>query len=534
MAISLTRRGFVAVPVMMAVLLSHQATGQTAGDDGARQVPLYGTLGLHTRTVSTVSDSAQAYFNQGMQFMYAFGTGAATRSFREAQRYDPGCAMCYYGEAWSLSPYLNGRMSLQAEREAYRAILAAGNVSPNATDVERGLIGAMSVRFAENPTAETRRELDSLYSNAMADMVDEFPEDLDAATLYAESLMLLRPRRGSVDLEDPLVQGILAVLEGVLVRDLHHPGACHLYIHLVEASPDPGRAEQCADHLGDAIPGASHIRHMPSHIYVNIGRYSDAVRANQNAWHVDQQAEYGGPPGIYPSHNLHMLLFAATLDGQSAVAIQAAKDLAVVNPGWAFYHPLVLATFGRWSEILQLQGTYEDALQEGMWRYARGMAHLRTGDDDAARTNLWLLHSIIERLPDSLTFRFHRQNTLLSIPAGILEGEILAAAGDYERAIDVLERTVLLEDGLVYDEPEPWHHPVRHVLGAVLLEAGQFSDAERVYREALEDNAHTGWALFGLEQALRSLGKDQDADWARSEYERRWDRRDIWLRSSRF
>ncbi len=337
------RRYVIFAPVLIAVSLSAQGSNGMSEETTA---PLYGNLGPHSRVVSTTSDTAQAYFNEGMQFMYAFGAGSATKSFRAAQVYDSNCAMCFFGEAWSLSPYLNGRMSLDAERQAHTAIGKARDLLRHATDVERALVEAMAIRFEAEPTADHRRHLDSLYSEAIEDVVRRFPNDLDVATLHGESLMLLRPRRGSVDLTDPSVQKITDILEGVLDRDIRHPGACHLYIHLVEASQDPGKAEACADYLGDAIPGASHIRHMPSHIYMNIGRYSDAVRSNQNAWHTDQQAEYGGPPGIYPSHNLHMLLFGATLDGQSAVAIQAAKDLAVVRPAWSFYHPVVLRISG--------------------------------------------------------------------------------------------------------------------------------------------------------------------------------------------
>ncbi len=386
----------------------------------------------------------------------------------------------------------------------------------------------------DETTAETRRPHDSLYPREIPEVAETYPHDNDIQALYGESLMLLRPRRGSVDLGNPSVQTILHVLEGVLERDIKHPDACHLYIHLVEASLEPARAEACADYLGDAIPGVSHFRHMPSHIYMNIGRYSVAVRANQNAWHVDQQAAYGGPPGVYPSHNLHMLLFGATLDGQSAVAIQAAKDLAKISPNWAFYHPVSLANFGRWEEVLEFDRSYDDPFQEAMLRYAKGMARLRTDDLGLAKAELQAVRTIIEQLPESATFRFHSQSVVLSIPAGILEGEIAATEGRYEDAVRILEATVETEDGLTYDEPEPWHRPARHVLGAILLEMDRAGDAVRVYREALEDHPRNGWSLFGLEQALRAQGEDGEADRVREQYERGWARSDVWLRSSRF
>ena len=520
--------------VVFAMLFLTTPAVARQGNDDHRQ-PLYGNLGPHNRTITTSSHMAQAYFSEGLQFMYAFGPSSALLSFREAQRHDPNCAMCFWGEAWALSPYLNGRMRPAKEKEAYAAIHKAKDLSArHANDVEQALIEAFKSRYTDEPTAETRRPLDSLYSREIREVAESYPHDADIQTLYGESLMLLRPRRGSVDLADPSVKTILHILEGVLERDVKHPGACHLYIHLVEASLEPARAEACADYLGDAIPGASHIRHMPSHIYMNIGRYSDAVRANQNAWHVDQQAAYGGPPGIYPSHNLHMLLFGATLDGQSAVAIQAAKDLAKVSPNWAFYYPVSLANFGRWEEVLEFDRNYDDPFQEGMLRYAKGMARLRTDDLGLAKAELQAVRTIIEQLPESAQFRFHSQSVVLSIPAGILEGEIAAAEGRYEDAERILEATVETEDGLTYDEPEPWHRPARHVLGAILLEMDRAGDAVRVYRDALEDHPRNGWSLFGLEQALRAQGKDGEADRVQEQYERDWARSDVWLRSSRF
>lgn len=524
---TLTAIILLAVPVSGLV-----ATQDPDGDDG--RWPLYGNLGPHGRTITTTSDTAQLYFNEGMQFMYAFGLASARRSFQEAQRYDPDCAMCFWGEAWGWSPHLNGGMSPDMERRAFAALQKARALRGHANARERAIIDAFAVRYAETPTAAMRRPLDSLYARSMAELAAQYPDDNDIVALYGESLMLLRPRRGSVDIHAPDVQRILKVLEGVLARDIRHPGACHWYVHLVEASTEPERAESCADYLGDAIPGASHIRHMPSHIYMNVGRYGDAVRANQKAWHVDQQAAYGGPPGIYPSHNLHMLLYAAVLDGQSAVAIQAARDVGKVSRAHAFYYPVTLAAFGRWDEILDLAGPPDEELHEGMWRYARGMARLRTDDPASARKELRRLRAIIDESPDRATFRRHAQATLLDIPASILEGEILAAEGSWNQAIAVLEHGVQVEDGLEYDEPEPWHVPVRHHLGAVLLESGDAGRAEQVHRDALEVLDHDPWALFGLEQALRAQGRSAEAARAHDEFLTYFQRADVWLRSSRF
>ncbi len=511
------------------------SNGGPAGSEREAEAatPLYGDLGPHGRQINTVSDRAQAYFDEGMLFMYAFGTSAAARSFRAAQREDPNCAICWWGEAWALSPYLNGGMGPGDERKAYAAHRRAAELASTASDVERALIDAFAVRFEAEPDGSRRKSLDSLYAREIGKVAARFPDDLDVQALHAEALMLLRPRRGSVDVGADDVRRILPILEGVLSRDIRHPGACHLYIHLVEASQEPERGEKCADYLGDAI-AVSHIRHMPSHIYVNVGRYSDAVRANQRAWHADQRAEHGGPPGVYPAHNLHMLLYAAVLDGQSAVAIQAARDLAREGRVWAWYLPVTLVRFGRWQEVLELGTEPEDRFQAAMWRFARGMAHLRTGRPDRAADDLARLRKLREEIPEDDRFRFHDTRALLGIPAGILEAELAHAAGRGDEAIATLQRVVEVEDGLTYDEPEPWHLPGRLVLGAVLLDLGRAAEAQAVYRDALDDHPGTGWALFGLERSLRAQGESAEADRTRAELERSWARADVWLRSSRF
>jgi tetratricopeptide (TPR) repeat protein len=508
------------------------AAAATDAPAEATRIPLYEDLGPYNRSIVTSSDEAQAYFDQGLLLMYAFGTGPAAESFKAAQAADPTCAACYWGEAWALSPYLNGGMPPGRERRAHDAIQKAKENASGASDVERALIEAFEARFDAEPTEARRKPLDSLYARRMADVAERFPNDLEVQTLYAEALMLLRPRRGDVDLEAADVKKILPVLEGVLAADIRHPGACHLYIHLVEASQNPRLAENCADYLGDQI-AISHIRHMPSHIYMNIGRYSDAVRSNQRAWHADQMADHGGPPGVYPSHNLHMLLFGAVLDGQSAVAIQAAKDLKKLQASWGWYHPVTLSFFGRWDEVLAITEAPEGAFLEAMWRYARGMAHLRTGNTEAAAADLARIDELTLEVGDA-RFRFHDQAVLLQIPRGLLSAEMAYAAGNHAGAIATLEATVVVEDGLTYDEPEPWHFPVRHTLGAMLLELERPAEAQAVYEAALEDHENSGWSLWGLYQAFLAQGKDREAAEAKAAFERNWARADIWLASTRY
>ena len=517
----------IGVIVLLLMTFQAHANGQS------HETPLYGNLGPHERTIVTSSDRAQDYFNEGLLFMYAFGTSIAEESFGAAREEDPECAACYWGEAWALAPYLNGGMSPGNERKAYAAIEQAKEFSSDASEVEKALIDAFSLRYEAEPERNRRKMLDTLYAREMKSVAQQFPNDLDVQTLYAEAWMLLRPRRGDVDLNASDVQHILPILEGVLARNIRHPGACHLYIHLVEASPEPGKAEDCSNYLGNSI-AVSHIHHMPSHIFMNIGRWGDAVTSNQQAWHADQKANYGGPPGVYPSHNLHMLLNAAVMDGQSAVAMQAAQDLARHPGPWAWYVPLTYAVFGRWSEILETNADPDGPTNVVGWNFARGMAHLRTGDLQTASENLAKIDDVIAEADDGDQFRFHPLKDILALPRAILAAEIAHADGQSEKAIEILEVAVEIEDGLLYSEPEAWHIPIRNVLGAIQLDIGQAADAEVTYRAAIEDHPNQGWGLFGLEQALTAQGKATQAQEAKRSFEKYWARADIWLRSSRF
>ena len=507
-----------------------------ARTDSSSHMRLYReALGPFTRRVTTSSPTAQAYVDQGFQLQYAFTPNNSVRSFREAQRHDSTCAMCWWGEAWALGAYLNEPMDSADAPLAVAAVERARRLAAaRATPVERALIDAMATRYARVQDRATRLRLDSAYANAMARVYAAYPDDPDAGTLYAEALMLLEPRRGNWDIAKPSVQRIHEVLEGVLARDLTHPGACHLYVHGTESTTRPEKAEKCAELLGQSIPGASHINHMPSHTFNRIGRWGDAVRANIEAWHSDLRAATGQGFAIYPTHNLHMLLFAASMDGQGAIAVQAGKDFGKLVPGGAFYHALALVRFGRFDEVLELDRVPENPIFRGLWEFSRGYAHLRQGHADSAAVYLARVESAAQSLPDSVQYRGHPASDLLGVVGGILRGEALRQEKKLAEAISVLERAVAIEDSLRYDEPEPLNFSARHWLGAALLEAGRPADAERVYRASLEDHPRNGWSLFGLEQALRAQGKTVDADRARQEFERAWVRSDTWITSSRF
>jgi tetratricopeptide (TPR) repeat protein len=282
-------------------------------------------LGTFSRPISSSNKEAQAFSDQGFQMMYAFAKPEAIRSFREAWKRDPTCAICYWGEAWAWGSYLNGPMSAQEAPHAYAAIQKALTLKPHATAKERAFIDAMAVRYVETFDPEKRVDQDKAYAEAMGRVAAAYPDDLDAATLHADALFLLEPRRGTRDAKSPSVQRLHRVLERILAKDVNHPGACHLYVHATESTAVPQLAEGCAEFLGKSIPGASHINHMPSHTWNEVGRWGDSVRANLEAWHSDQKAAIGEGFAIYPSHNLHMLLYAWSLDGQGVIALLSGK-----------------------------------------------------------------------------------------------------------------------------------------------------------------------------------------------------------------
>ena len=491
-------------------------------------------LGEFSRPITTTSNEAQLYFDQGIQLLYAFDPRLAARSFREAWKADPSCAMCYFGEAWSWGSYLNGPMTAPDAPRAFSAISKARDLArDNATPVERAMIEALAVRYEAEHDPDTRRQLDQAWADAINELYAENPRDLDIGYLAGESLMLLQPRREMWDIETAPIQRIHGVLESVLDQDITHPGACHLYIHATERTTKPGKAEACAEHLELSIPGASHIQHMPSHTFNRIGRWADAVRGNTLAWHSDIKAGYGEGFAIYPSHNLHMLLFAASNDGQGAVAVRAAKNYADLMDGGSFYQGLTMVRFGWFEEIMALTGPPEGTMFRGFWDFSKGYAHLRMGDEGTARWYLHLVRKAIEDDPGA-SFRGHRADQLLTVVAGILEGEILRGSGDIEGAIEVLKAAGTAEDGLRYDEPEPLPFSVYQWLGDALHEAGHHAEAEEAFRHELVKHPHNGWSLFGLERALRAQGENAAADRVHEEFLLAWARSDTYLRAPIF
>jgi tetratricopeptide (TPR) repeat protein len=490
-------------------------------------------LGAFSRPISSRNAEAQAYFNQGFQLMYAFAKPEAGRSFREAQRRDPDCAICYWGEAWAWGPYVNGRMTADDEARASAAMRKAVALSQAHADAkEQALIRAMAVRYVGRggPAAPPARgPQDHAYADAMAGVAASYPADPDIATLYAEALFLLLPRPGAFTVDEPTVARVLSTLEAALKREPRHPGACHLYIHMVELTPEPGRAAACAEHLGSSIPGASHINHMPAHVWIRIGRWGDAVDASLRAWQSDQNAAKGTGFMTYPAHDLDMMAFAAAMDGQSSVALQAARGFARLT-GDSMLLSLTLVRFGRFDDVAAIGERPTGDVPAGMWDFARGYAALRRGDRGAATGALFRLQQAVRT--SSAALRIHPAKTLLGTVAEILDGEVQRAAGNAAPAIAAFERAVSLQDRLLPDDPEPLPFAARHWLGAALIDQKRFADAERVYREDLVRHPHNGWALTGLKQALAAQGKptrEVEADLGAS-----WARADVRISASRF
>jgi tetratricopeptide (TPR) repeat protein len=503
-------------------------------------VPLYTNLGDHQYTITTVVPQAQAYFNQGLRLYYAFNHAEAIRAFREAQRQDPACGMCFWGEALAWGPNINLPMDDAAGAAAHQAITQAVALRNTGTRLERDLIIALAARYAPTPL-DDRSPLDSAWARALAEIVRSHPGDSEAPVLYAEALMTLRPWNYWTEegtLQPGMTQAI-GQLERALARNPKHPGACHFFIHAVEAE-QPERAVECAERLADLMPGAGHLVHMPGHIYIRVGRYLDAIRANEHAVHADETYIRDQQPGIgvytagYYPHNYDFMAFAAAMAGRRDQSLAAADRLAelaepmMAEEGMMFtqHHWArrlqLRVRFGSWEEILATAApSLELAHARAMWHYAQGRALVATGRWDEAHAHLAELEAACEH-PELVGARleFNESDAILRIAALVLAGRIEAAAGRHQQAVGLLEQAARAEDALTYGEPPDWTVPVRHDLGAVLLAAGGAAEAELVFRADLRRFPANGWALAGLVEALEAQGKGSDAREVRAELER--------------
>ncbi|PWL38682.1 hypothetical protein DKG77_10555 [Flagellimonas aquimarina] len=521
--------------------------------DSTQQIsPLFENLGELSYTITTKNERAQTFFNQGLRLTYAFNHAEAHRSFLEASRLDPTSAMTYWGQAYALGPNINDPLPPDDRKiKTNEALAKAKKLASTATSKEQALIHALTARYNEDLTKDVA-ELNMAYMQAMSEVLQEFPEDAEVQVLYAASVMNTVPWNywDAEGNPSPNIAEAKAALEKAMEINPNNPGAHHYYIHMVEL-PKPDLAVASADKLGGLMPAAGHIVHMPSHIYIRVGRYLDAVTANQKAILADEdyisqcysQGLY--PLGYYP-HNIHFLWSAASLLGDSDIAIDAAKKTAEKVPVGEFITmpflqdfaatPMLAYTrFGKWNEILTIPAPSQDIKHLNLIRhYARGIAFIRKGNSKEAQEELAAIETL-KNDPEMETLVATANNASIhsaNIAYEVVAGELAALKGDVSKAIEHLENAVEFEDGLTYTEPAAWHIPTRQNLGAILMNAKKYEDAEKVYREDLDVLRQNGWSLMGLHNSLKAQGKIEEAQIIKQEFEKAWEHSDIEIETS--
>ena len=550
-------------PALVALALAVPAAAQTAAPShkhyveptgaaaqpaapGAPVAPRLQNLGSYTFPVTTRSARAQQFINQGVNLAYGFNHAEAGRAFAEAARLDPSCAMAYWGQALVLGPNINATMTPEDEPKALELAKKAVSLETRATPRERAYIDALAARYTGKP--DDRHAADRAFADAMRKMTKAFPADLDAKTIFAESLMDLRPwnywTRDGQPYEE--TREIQTALQQVIAKNPNHPGALHYWIHLWEPTDTPERAEAEADRLLTLMPGAGHIVHMPAHIYMRVGRHADVISSNQAAVKADEdyiaqcRAQGLYPLGYYP-HNIHFIWMGATASGQGRLALESANKLAAAIPqealgtvpilqGFLVVPYWTMVRFAKWDDILADKGPRHDTpFTRGAWRYARAMALVATGKLSEAEQELGQLRIIVDDplLKGQTTFSTNTGYNILRIAPEVVAGELAAKRKDWDTATRHLERAVRYEDALTYQEPPDWHAPVRQNLGSVLLEAGRPDEAEAVFWEDLKKNPDNGWSLIGLAQALKAQNKTDDAARIEARIEKVWKDADV-------
>ena len=534
--------------VVSSMLLLVRAAGAATAADAA--VPLFEGLGRHSRKVTTTSPKAQRYFDQGLAFMYAFNHDEAIRAFRRAGELDPKCAMAPWGVAIANGPHINNPVVPEDRaKAAFEAQDQAKALAAGASPVERALIEALAARYAL-PPPEDRKPLEQAYADAMRKVWQAFPSDTDVGALFAESLADLRPW----DLwtpdgkPQPGTEELLATLEAVLALDPKHPLANHLMIHAVEASPHPEKADRAADTLRDLAPGLGHLVHMPSHIDVRRGRWPQAIDANAKAIEADRRYTARSPKQgfyrLYMAHNHHMLTYAAMMTGQSALALRTIREMVAdipleflrANPfadGFMAMPLEVLMRFGRWDEILA-EPAFPDfvPISRSLQHYARAVAHAAKDDVAAAEKEQAAFVEARARVPKEAFFGNNTGSDVLDVAESFMKGEILFRSGRVDEGLAALREAAAREDKLRYDEPPDWIQPVRHALGAALLQAGRFAEAETVFREDLARLPENGWGLYGLQRALQLQKKTDEAKATEKRFDAVWKQADVKIKSA--
>ncbi|MGB8341134.1 MAG: hypothetical protein WCE51_06055 [Chthoniobacterales bacterium] len=516
--------------------------------------PFFDGLGTYKRKVTTNSRQAQRYFNQGLAFYHGFNDGEAIRSFQAAAQTDPKCAMAHWGIALACGPNINLPVVPPPAAElAWKEIKLAQENAEHASPVERDLIEALSHRYA-NPQPEDRAPLDQAYADAMRKVWQTYPKDQDVGVLFAEAMMDLRPwnQWTPEGQANPGTDEILATLEAVLKLNPSHPFANHLYIHAVEASLHPERANASADRLRTLQPGIAHMVHMPSHIDIRCGRWQEAVETNMKAVEADRRyRRIVGPPvgfiNVYVAHNRHMLAYAAMMTGQRDLAmkhIRAAvaglpadflKENALQAEGFVAMPMEVMVRFGMWDKILAEPDNYADYMTStrAFHHAARAIAYAAKGDPEKARKEQSIFLEQVKLVPKEETFGNNTELDLLAVAQHMTEGEILIRENKLDAGIAELREAIKLEDALHYDEPPGWLIPVRHSLGATLMRNSRYAEAEQVYREDLKKLPDNGWSLYGLAQSLRAQKKNpKEAKATEAKFKEIWVDADLKITSS--
>ncbi len=511
---------------LLAALLAAPACRSSSADE-ARRYPGFG--GYH-RTITTSSPAAQEWFDQGLQLLYGFNHDEAIRSFREAAKLDPQCAMAWWGVSYAHGLHINNpAMTEEQSQGGYEAAQRALECLEGATPVEAALVRAVAERYAW-PIPEDRKPLDAAYADAMQRAHEAHPADPDVGALFAEALMNLQPWDYWTSAGEPKGRApeIVAVLERVLAFAPQHPGANHFYIHAVEASHAPERAVTAADRLVALVPGSGHLVHMPSHIYTRVGRYGDAADTNDRAIAVDRAYFEVAPPprfySLYFLHNVHFLAYAAMMEGRPEKALEAARrienevpedflrDFVHIADGFTSTKLHVLIRFGRWEDVLAVPEPEKGRfLSRALRHYARGVAFSSLGRMEEANAELAAFDEVAAQVPENWSILNNPASTVLPIARAMLIGELRFREGRLDEAFASLRDAAAREDALVYDEPPGWMQPVRHAQGALLLAAGRAAEAEAIYREDLSKNPENGWSLLGLEKALEALGRPDEA-----------------------
>ena len=527
-----------------------QSLAQRAG------APLFEGMGDYHMQITTADLDAQRYFDQGMVLAFGFNHAESIRSFRAAQTLDPGCAMCFWGEALATGPNINvtnnGKAIMApAERASARAAIdQALALMDGLTLKEQDWIRALDQRY--DGQADTPRDpLDRAWADALADMAERYPDDTTVASVYAEALMNTMPWNywGPDGEAKPDTQAVIASLEAVMAADPNHPLALHLYIHALEASSNAAKAEAAADRLANLVPGSGHLVHMPSHIYFRVGRYQDSALANIRAAEVDeayiaQCNAQGFYPALYYPHNIHFLWASATMQGQSALSLDSARRV-VANvrveqveqfPTIQFFRTvpmLSLVRFARWEEILAEPEPYEPfAFARAIWHYGRGVAHAALGDAEAALVELAAIEQLEPEVDEIFMGNVYPARDLLEIAKSLLRGEMAYRSGDAETAVLAFEEAVALQDALPYTEPPFWYYPTRQSLGAALLASDRVAEAQAVFEKDLAQYPMNGWSMFGLAEALRRQGDAAGAEKIRARFETVWQFADVSLATS--